>query len=229
MKYNIKKAGEYSNKLQNKIDAILRELGFIGFGATPSDFYNYDIVENHKKSALSKDYEDEVVNVIPEKAMISASSLDLLKVVDAMLIEKLKIDNEISKMKKSLTIYHTRLDKEVSLDIALQDNKKFRETLLPRLKELSEKANINTTKEAEVNSINVEGNATKLKYIVEVEKKLKFDAKEAAKYYKELLQDLDELSYAIDNKLASELFEFEPQFDVYDNIEKIVEDYMSRK
>ena len=228
MKYNIKKAGEYSNKLQNKIDSILDEFGVMGL-RSKSDFYNYNIVENHKKSALSKEYEDEIINVVPEKAVINASSLDLLKVVDAMLIEKLKIDNEISKMKKTLTIYHTRLGKEVSLDIALQDNKKFRETLLPRLKELTEKTNVNTTKEAELNSINVEGNATKLKYVVEVEKKVKFDVREAAEYYKKLLKDLDELSYAIDNKSTSEFFEFDPQFDVYDNIEKLVGDFTNKK
>ena len=228
MKYNVKKAGEYSNKLQNKIDAILYELGPAVIRNT-SDFYNYDIVEKHKKSTLSKEYEDEIVNMVPEKATMNASSLDLLKVVDAMLIEKLKIDNEISKMKKTLMIYHTRLGKEVSLDIALQDNKKFRETLLPRLKELTEKTNVKTTKESELNSINVEGNATKLKYTVEVEKKVKFDVKEAVRYYKELLKDLDELSYAIDNKMAAEFFEFEPQFDVYDNIEKIAADYITKK
>jgi len=90
MKYNIKKAGEYSNKLQNKIDAILSELGFIRFGST-SDFYDYNIVEKHKKSLLSKDYEDETINVIPEKAIINVSSLDLLRVIDAMLIKKLKL------------------------------------------------------------------------------------------------------------------------------------------
>jgi len=228
MKYNIKKAGEYSNKLQNKIEAILSKLGFMRYGST-SDFYDYNIVEKHKKSLLSKDYEDETIKVVPEKTMINASSLDLLRVVDAMLIEKLRIDNEISKMKKTLTVYHSRLNKEVSLDIALQDNKKFREILLPRLKELTEKTNINTTKESELNSINAEGNATRLKYIVEVEKKVKFDVKGAVIYYKELLKDLDELSYAIDNKSTAEFFEFEPQFDVYDNIEKIVEDFIKLK
>lgn len=221
MKYNIKRAGEYSNKLQRIIEKLSEEITY----GENVEYYYYDITEVHKKSAIQKDYIDEIIKPKPEKIMINANVFEIVKLIDNMLLEKIKIDNEISKAKKNITIYHPRIKKEISLDMILQENKMTREVVLSKLEKLINEKDVTMQKICEFNTVNLEGNMTTLQYTTEISKKIKYDIDETIEYYKKLLKELDNLSYEIDKKMTEEVFDFEPQFDIYDNIDNIMKKF----
>lgn len=213
---NIKEAGHYSNFLNDVLRKSYSEL-----------FYEknlYKITEKHLKNKANPDAVDEEIDATPERKFNIKAS-DMAYFVTQVIDEKLALALAIDNAKRQIKLDWVEIGENLTLDAAIEYNKKLREFATSYLSSMINNKSTNSKITGADHKFNVEGNQVTYKYVIESIKEIDYDRDAVAKLYKKILTKTDDISTQIDKAMLIDSVEFTPRYDVHDTFEEIVNNY----
>jgi hypothetical protein len=219
---NIKEACRYANFL----DEIYLELQM----EFSQENYIFTTTEKHLKSKACLNTEDEVIDASPDnKYDISNIKLNgIANLLMDILDEKLKLALAIEEGKKQVKLDWVEDGKNLTLDAALEHNKKLRAAADTFLRQLTDIKSSEIKKLGTDYTFNQEGNQVPYRYNIEVIKTINYDRNAIKKLYKKILKKTDEISIQIDQIMLKEVVDFTPKFDLHDSMGEIIENYSTK-
>lgn len=218
---SIKEACRYANFLDRTFIDLQMEFSV--------NNYLLNIKETHFKSKACPDVEDEIVDSTPERQYdIDNFKLHgIANLLKDIIDEKLKLSLAIDEAKKSLTLNWKEFGLNLTLDSALEYNKKLRvlsDNFLDKLV---------LTKSSEVKrtgtdyTFNQEGNQVPYKYSIDVVSTIDYDRNKVKDLNKKLLKKTDEISTQIDQAMLKEIVNFTPKYDIHDSLEDVLDKFFN--
>jgi hypothetical protein len=217
---SIKEAGRYANYLKGLISGAEYLLGYK---------QNYmKTTETHFKSKGNPEAQDETIEVVTERHF-NCKANDLVYMISELIEEKLKLAMAMENAKNGLTIEWEENGQKLTLDAAIEYNKKLREFIDNFVCNL---ANVKTTvskTSGVAYKMNAEGNQTSYRYDVDVKNEIDFDKDVVKDFYKKVQLKTDKISTLIDKAQTSEIVNFEPKYSVHDSLDDIIAAYETAK
>jgi hypothetical protein len=216
---NLKEAYRYGNFLEGLL--VEMQLEFL------QEDYMFSVTEKHFKSKACPNTEDEIIEASQDvKYNIKGFNLHgisnlLMDIID----EKLRLSLAIEEGKKSIKIDWREKDQNLSLDTALEYNKKLRTLANSYLERLIDNKSTECKGTGIDYSFNQEGNQMPYKYNIEIVKTINYDRNNVRTLSKKILKKTDQISILIDEAMLKEAVDFTPEFDLHDSIEEIIQKY----
>ena len=171
--------------------------------------------EEHMRKKANPEAEDETV--IVEKT-VEYSANGLISFIMYLLTEKEKLTVAISKAKKSA---------EFDVDVAVANNS-TRKLVAESLSLLAKKKSSEFLKNCVGYKFNAEGNQVAYQYQTKVVSTIDFDRNKVKKLSKDLALKSDEISTAIDKAMVELEVDYEPEFNVNDSYEDVIETFLDK-
>lgn len=223
MKFSIKSAGQYSNKLSS----LIRDLSF---GYSMDNEGLVKITETHKKSQikmgdLNTELVDEEKEIKPRNKIDQVDPMIRIALIEELIEEKNKIDYTINLEKSKISLVSPITKQTIGIDLALKENSLYRNTLMnttyPQLLDVESSETENKGREQTI----IDGKEIILNYTIITKKESLVDNKVINAKYLELAEKLREESDEIDRLQTSTTFEFDNKFGLYDSRENLIEKY----
>lgn len=223
MKFSIKSAGQYSNKLSS----LIRDLSF---GYSMDNEGLVKITETHKKSQikmgdLNTELVDEEKEIKPRNKIDQVDPMIRIALIEELIEEKNKVDYTINSEKSKISLVSPITKQTIGIDLALKENSLYRNTLMnttyPQLLDVESSETESKGREQTI----IDGKEIILNYTIITKKESLVDNKVINAKYLELAEKLREESDEIDRLQASTTFEFDNKFGLYDSRENLIEKY----
>ena len=216
---NIKDAGRYANFLEKVIEKLDREL------YRHENLYN--TVEKHLRFKSNAEAQDETIEVKVEREF-NISIEDLSYLIINLIDEKIKLALSIEDAKQNIKLDWKLGDKNLTLDSAIEYNKKLRE-YIGFLKYSVDAKSTETNKTAQGKKFNVEGNQVNYAYDVTIVKTINFDRNVTSNLYKKILTQTDKISTEIDEAMLKDTVNYFPLYSIHDSIDDLINEYLKSK
>ncbi|MCM1988268.1 hypothetical protein [Oceanirhabdus seepicola] len=218
---SIKEACRYANFLDRIFLDLTLEFSL--------DSYLIKTKETHHKNKACLDAEDEIIDSTPERQYdIDDFKLHgVANLLNDIINEKLKLSLAIDEAKKSVTLDWKEFGVNLTLDSALEYNKKLRILSQNFLNSLVTTKSSEEKKKGLDYTFNQEGNQVPYKYSIDVVKTIDYDRNKVKELNKKLLKKTDEISTQIDQVMLKEAVDFTAKYDIHDSIEEIIEKFFS--
>jgi hypothetical protein len=216
---NLKEACRYGNFLEGLF--VEMQLEFL------QEDYMFSVTEKHFKSKACANTEDEIIEASPdvkyniENFNLHGVSNLLMDIID----EKLRLSLAIEEGKKSIKIDWKENGQALSLDTALEYNKKLRTLSNSYLEKLIDNKSSECKGLGTDYSFNQEGNQMPYIYNIEIVKTINYDRNSVRALSKKILKKTDQISILIDEAMLKQAVDFKPEFDLHDSIEEIIQKY----
>lgn len=217
---NIKEAGRYANFLQKNITLLSESLD--------NESLVYDIKEEHFKSKVLKDEDDEI-KIIEEKSDLDITLEDALYLINSLINQKMELSLAINKAKANTFVEWIEKGEKLPLDTAIEYGKSLRNFAMTILDGFTLNKNEEYIEDGIGYLINNEGNQSQYRYEVKITKKINYDRKVVKNLYKKILSKADLLSESIDNVMLKKVVDFEMEYSIHDSLEDIVENFKKSK
>ena len=183
------------------------------------------ILEKHFKEKSNPEAKDEEIDTTTIREYADASTIDIISLMQSLIAEKTKLEISVEIAKRNIVI-ETKYNNNLSLDSAISNAKQSRNLAgvlnsLLNIKTDEQKTQKNGFK------FNLEGNETTYRYDVVVIKEINFDKNIVSNNYKQLLENADKLSVAIEKNMMEEIVEYEFPYSIHDSTSDIVGKYLS--
>jgi len=183
------------------------------------------ILEKHFKEKSNPEAKDEEIDTTTIREYADASTIDIISLMQSLIAEKTKLEISVEIAKRNIVI-ETKYNNNLSLDSAISNAKQSRNLAgvlnsLLNIKTDEQKTQKNGFK------FNLEGNETTYRYDVIVIKEINFDKNIVSNNYKQLLENADKLSVAIEKNMMEEIVEYEFPYSIHDSTSDIVGKYLS--
>lgn len=210
---NIKEAGRYSNHLQSLIGGVQSLI-------TNSNNY-LKVSELHLRSKANPDAQDETIET-PVERIFTCQVSDLAHLVDKLIKEKLLLAIAIDNAKPALAIEWTEAGLQLTLDAAIEYNKKQRALAEMYLQRLVNEKPRKTITRTYGQKFNVEGNQINYTYDVEKNIALDYDKDVIKNLHRGILEKTDKISTLIEDAQLKDAVSFEPAYSIHDSLEDII-------
>jgi len=217
---SLKEAYRYSNYLKN----LIYELQTYSI----SDEIKFSEKENHLKSKISNDYEDETIEIQKEKKY-DIEINDIVDLINSLNVHLCLLNNAIINAKQNIKLdFKLNNSIPLKLDAAIEFNKLQRDFAVNILNRLSRAKSSEDEDVGLIYGINGEGNQVTYRYTVKRIKTINFDRNKIIELYKKILSKCDIISEQIDEIMLNKIVDFEKIYDFHDTIEDVIEAYKKR-